>query len=196
MASSNTNESRRVTVGPGRLSYPRLFEPEPVDPEGKGAPKYSLMILIPKEDTKSIKKIKRAQQAALDLGASDGTFGGKAPKAWSSTLHDCDEEDDLEAYPERANHYRIAVTAPENNPPNVVDRSVSPITDRSEIYPGCWVNVSMQAFPFSVSGNKGISFGLRNVQKVDDGEPFGAVSRPEDDFDPYDDDDDDEDDII
>ena len=50
--------------------------------------------------------------------------------------------------------------------------------------------MSLNAYPFSASGNKGVSFGLQNVQKLRDGEPLGSVSRVEDDFDELDDEDD------
>ena len=41
----------------------------------------------------------------------------------------------------------------------------------------------MVAFTYDTKGNKGVSFGLNNVQKVKDDEPLGNFSRAEDDFD-------------
>jgi hypothetical protein len=45
-------------------------------------------------------------------------------------------------------------------------------------------------YAYNTNGNKGISAGLGNIQKVDDGEPLGGIFRPEDDFEVLDEDDD------
>jgi hypothetical protein len=37
-------------------------------------------------------------------------------------------------------------------------------------------------YSFNTNGNKGIAFGLNNLQKIRDGEPLGSRSRAEDDF--------------
>jgi len=69
-------------------------------------------------------------------------------------------------------------------PPVVVDRQVRPILDPSEVYSGCYARVSMVAFVYNTAGKKGVSFGLRNVQKLEDGEALaGGRSDPEEDFD-------------
>src|SRR5690606_39628308 len=151
---------------------------------------YSVMLLIPKSDTATIKAIRAAQAQALEEGKAK--FNGKIPKDWTDTLHDCDEKDDLEQYPEREGHYRIRVSANEQYPPGIVDRRLQPILDQSEIYSGCYVRVSMVAYAFNSQGNKGVSFGLRNVQKLRDGEPLGGGGvRPESEFSALDDEDDD-----
>ncbi|MER2142155.1 MAG: DUF2815 family protein [Eubacteriales bacterium] len=171
MASDTT-----LVTGKVRLSYAHLFEPHrnpnaPADSK----PKYGATILIPKDDKETLDKIRKAQKAALEKG-KDTRFGGTIPKAWKSTLRDADspeEEDMLEKNPEYAGHYFMAVS--NTMKPGLVDRDRSPIIDQTEIYSGCYARVQINAFPFNTSGNKGVSFGLNNVQKLADGEPFGAV---------------------
>jgi len=46
------------------------------------------------------------------------------------------------------------------------------------------------AYAFAANGNRGISCGLNNLQKMRDGEPLGGRTRPEDDFTGLDDEDD------
>ena len=181
-------QSTKVVTGKVRLSYAHLFEKYAAEEDQE--PKYSTVILIPKSDTKTIKAIEAAQQVALENG-KNSRFGGKIPKGWKNTFRDgdTDESVDLEASPEYAGHMFMTVSA--KTKPGIVDRDLDPILDSSEVYSGCYARVSINAFPYSVSGNKGVSFGLNHVQKLADGEPLGGRSRAEDDFDALDDEDDD-----
>jgi hypothetical protein len=81
-----------------------------------------------------------------------------------------------------ANKVFINTTSPQK--PGVVDANVSPILDPKEIYSGVIVRVALRAFSYDMGGNRGVSFGLQNLQKLDDGEPIGNWVRPEDDFQP------------
>lgn len=181
----------KVITGTVRLSYAHLFEPFSFNDDQE--PKYSVVLLIPKSDKATIKKIKAAQKAALEQGKSS-KFNGKIPTNWSNTLRDGDEEKDLEDNPEFAGHYFMTVSA--RTRPGIVDRDVQPILDSTEVYSGCYARASINAFPYSVSGNKGVSFGLNHIQKIKDGEPLGGRSNAEDDFDSLDDDEFDEDDDL
>lgn len=174
----------KVVTGEVRLSYAHLFEA--FSPNDEQAPMYSTTILIPKNDTKTLQKIKDAQEEALEQGKSS-KFGGKVPQKWHNTLRDGDEDADLERNPEYEGHYFMSLRS--KTAPGVVDKTVQPILDSSEVYSGCYARVSMNAFPYSNSGNKGISFGLNHVQKMRDGDFLGGRSRAEDDFDELEDDD-------
>lgn len=187
MTAPNQSDTK-VTTGKVRLSYCHVWEPYAAKPDQVA--KYSTVILIPKSDRETLKKIKRAQAAALELGK--GKFGGKIPNQWKSTLHDCDEEDDLEKNPEYAGHFRMSVSS--NTQPGIVDRRLDPILDKTEIYSGCYVRVSLNAFAFNTQGNKGVSFGLNHIQKMGEGDSLTGRSRAEDDFDKLDDEDDEDDD--
>lgn len=173
----------KVVTGKVRLSYCHLFEPFSSF-EGQ-EPKYSVVILVPKTDKATINKIKAAQQAALEVGKAT-KFGGSIPKNWKNTFRDGDEEADLEKNPEYGGHYFMTIS--NKTRPGIVDQSVQPIMDQTEVYSGCYARVSMNAFAFSASGNKGVSFGLNHVQKISDGEPFGSITKAEDDFDEIEDD--------
>ena len=58
----------KVVTGVCTFSYLNCWEPK-VQSEG-GKPKYSVSLLIPKSDTKTVEKIKAAVQAAYDEGQS------------------------------------------------------------------------------------------------------------------------------
>lgn len=174
----------KVITGKVRLSYAFLFKPRarPNAKEGD-EPKYSTTILIPKntaEGKATYKKLRAAQQAALEEGKAK--LGGTVPKKWKDTIHDGDEDADLDNNPEYAGHWYL--TASNTRKPGLIDRERDPITEESDLYSGCYARVSLNAFAYNYEGTKGITFSLRNVQKLADGEAFGGVQvAPEDDFD-------------
>lgn len=170
MADSKT----KVITGIVRLSYANVWEPKSIN---GGAEKYSVSLIIPKSDTKTIAAINAAIDAAIDEGI--GKFGGKKPNkaAIKLPLRDGDVERDDEAY---ADSYFI--NANSTTAPQIVDQKVQPILDRGEVYSGCYARVSINFYAFNSNGNKGIACGLNNLQKMKDGEPLGGKSRAEDDF--------------
>lgn len=179
------NTDTKVVTGKVRLSYVHVFEPYSSNEDQPA--KYSVTLLIPKSDKATIAKLRKAQNAALENGVA-GVFKGRKPANWHDTIHDGDTEADLEKNPEAAGCWTIAVSS--KTKPGVVDRNLQPILDSTEVYSGCYARVSLNAYPYSNSGNKGVSFGLNHVQKLADGDFLGGRSRAEDDFDQLDDEDD------
>lgn len=174
----------KIITGEVRLSWPELFEAK-IPPNGT-EPKYSVMLLIPKSDTKTMDALFKAEKQTAEERKE--IFGGKVPAKLRSIIHDGDAENDdgepwADRYPERAGHYFMSVSANERYRPGVVDAQLNPVMDRAEVYSGVYARVSLVSFAYAASGNKGISFGLRNVQITRDGEPLGGLSKPEDDFD-------------
>ena len=72
--------------------------------------------------------------------------------------------------------------------PGIVDKVLQAIMDPTELYSGCYGRASIVFYAYNANGNKGIAAGLQNLQKLEDGEPLGGISRPEDDFEAVDDD--------
>lgn len=191
-----TQSGNRVTTGEVRLSYAHLFEPYAQNDDR--APRYSTVIVIPKSDKATINALKKAATEAAEAGKSS-KFGGKIPPAIAknplTTMHDGDEEADLERNPEYEGCMYMAVGG--KTQPGIIDRQKQPILDQSEVYSGCYVRVALGAFAYNTQGNKGVSFGLNHVQKLRDGEPLGGITRAEDEFDDdLDDLDDDGEDLI
>ena len=174
--SASEKNPMKVVTGVVRLSYANVWEPKSIN---GGAEKYSVSLIIPKSDTKTITAINTAVDAAIEEGK--GKFGGKIPNKAALKLPlrdgDIDRPDD-EAY---ADCY--FVNANSNTPPQVVNKQVEPILDRSEIYSGVYARVSINFYAFNSNGNKGIACGLGNIQKIRDGEPLGGHSNAADDFD-------------
>lgn len=169
----------KVVTGKVRLSYVHIFEPYAQDADD--TPQYSCVILIPKSDKATLKKIEAAQKAAAEQG-KNSKFDGKIPPNLQLTLHDGDEEGDLEKNPEYEGHMFMSVSS--KTKPGIVDKDVNPVLDSTEVYSGCYARVSINAFPFNYKGKKGVSFGLNHVQKWADGDYLGGRSKAEDDFEP------------
>lgn len=167
-------QTKVITGTNTRLSYFNGWEPKSIN---GGAEKYSVSVLIPKDDIATLTKIEQAIDAAIEEGGSK--FGGKKPNkvALKTPLRDGDIERDDEAYKE---HYFI--NANSLTQPQIVDMKVQPILNRNEVYSGCYARVSLTFYAFNSNGNKGIACGLGNIQKVRNGEPLGGRSSASDDF--------------
>ena len=169
----------KVITGPAtRWSYANVWDPKSIN---GGAPKYSVSLIIPKSDTKTMEKIQAAIQAAYEEGQSKLKGNGKTVPALSvlkTPLRDGDmERPDDPAY---ADCYFI--NANSATAPGIVDADRNPIMERSEVYSGAYGRASINLYAFNSNGNKGIACGLNNLQKIRDGEPLGGKSRAEDDF--------------
>ena len=173
-----TNPTKVITGVNTRWSYANVWDPKAID---GGKPKYSVSLIIPKDDEVTVNKIKAAIQAAYEEGQSKLKGNGKSVpplSAIKNPLRDGDiEKPDDEAY---AGCY--FVNANSSTAPGVVDADRQPIIERSEVYSGVYGRASINLYAFNSNGNKGIACGLNNLQKIKDGEPLGGKSRAEDDF--------------
>lgn len=155
-----------------RVSFPAVFEPSGMEGQAK---KYSVTMLIPK--TVDISELKALVKAAVEAKWPDLT---KRPKGLRNPIRDGDaEKAEMDGY---AGHWFM--TARSSNRPGLVNQNVKPILSQDEFYAGCFARASVTAYAYEKSGNKGVAFGLQNVQKLKEGEPFSGRSKAEDDFGP------------
>ena len=168
--------STKVVTGKVRFCYPNVFEPVAMN-EGE-QPKYSICILIPKSDTKTLDAINKAVEAAKVAGkAKIADKNGKIPSTIKIPLRDGDEErgDDP------AFEGMMFINANSNRKPAIVDKELNPIMSQDEFYSGCYGRVSINFYAFNVQ-SKGIAAGLQNIQKLEDGEMLAGGSTAEEDF--------------
>jgi len=170
----------KVVTGVVRFSYANVWEPKSINGSDE---KYSVSLIIPKTDKKTIAQIEAAVEAAEQDGKAK--FGGKIPANLKLPLRDGDvDRPEDEAY---KNSYFINANSKER--PGIVDKNVKPILDQSEFYSGCYGRASITFYAFNQNGNKGVAVGLQNLQKLLDGEPLSGRSRAEDDFSTFEDED-------
>ncbi len=178
--SKNVNQNpMKVITGPNtRWSYANVWEAKSIN---GGTPKFSVSLIIPKSDTKTVNKIKAAIEAAYNEGQSKLKGNGKTVPALS-TIKQPLRDGDLERPddPDYADSYFI--NANSATAPGIVDANLEPILERSEVYSGVYGRASISLYAFNSNGNKGIACGLNNLQKIRDGESLGGRTRAEDDF--------------
>ncbi len=174
----NSNPMKVITGSDTRWSYANVWEAKSIN---GGTPKFSVSLIIPKSDTRTIAKIKAAIEAAYREGEAKLKGNGKTVpplSAIKTPLRDGDtERPDDPAY---ANSYFI--NANSSTAPGIVDADRQPILERSEVYSGVYGRASINFYAFNSNGNRGIACGLNNLQKIRDGDPLGGKSRAEDDF--------------
>lgn len=154
-----------LVTGEVRFSYEHINVPTKNERDEEI---YSVSLLIPKKDTKTIEAIKAAIKVAAEEGKAK--FGGVIPKGLKYPLHDGDVEKENEEY-----KGCMYVNASSYKKPPVVDAKGQPIVIASEIYSGCYGRaiISFRAFN---NQSKGIRCQLEAVQKLRDGDPLGSTS--------------------
>lgn len=158
-----------------RFSYAHVFEPKAIQP-GQDE-KYSVALLIDKDDDVTLKRINDAVEEAIEEGIGK-KFEGKKPAKLKLPLRDGDEE-----RPDDENYKNCYfVNANSKDRPQVVDAKVQPIIDQDEFYSGCYGRASITFYPFNTNGNKGIACGLQNVQKLRDGDKLTSGTTAAEDF--------------
>ena len=165
----------KIVTGLVRFSYMHVLEPYAHN-EGED-PKYSMSVLIKEDDKATLKKIDSAIKAAIEEGKEK--HGWKSTKTLKLPLRDGEEREENEEYLGMK-----FLNASSKRRPQIVDASLNPIIDEDEIYSGAWGRVSLNFYPFQVSGNKGVAVGLNNIQKLkDDDRLGGSAASAEEDFD-------------
>jgi hypothetical protein len=129
---------------------------------------------LPKSDFATKQRIDAAIQAAIQAGVAS-KWNGIRPPQIAIPLHDGDGVRPSDGMPfgdECKGHW--VFTASSKQQQAVVDASIQPILNQTEVYSGMYARVNINFFPYANSGKKGIGCGLGPVQKLADGEPLGG----------------------
>ena len=78
MSKNYVNPCKVITGVDTRWSYANVWEPKSIN---GGTPKYSVSLIIPKSDTKTVEKIRAAIKAAYEEGESKLKGNGRAVPA-------------------------------------------------------------------------------------------------------------------
>ncbi len=183
----------KVNTPKFRVAFPAVFRPKHNDLNGKD--EYSLVALFPPlnemDATQKTQwdKVVEAAQAALTkkFGTNKKKWPGD-PAKYRSPFRDqgdrekTDKETGKKTLPQGYVKGATYLTLRSTQRPGVVDKQVQEIIDESEFYGGCWAIASINAYAYDQKGNRGVSFGLGNLQKVKDDDAFGNRTKPTDDF--------------
>ena len=132
------------------------------------------MVLIPKEDKKTVDRFKKLINAV-----AKEKWGDNLPKQLKISFRDGDKDgkggvpDGTEAgsEPYGGNFF---LSARSNKKPGIVDADMQEVIDSGLIESGDYGCVSFNCFAFDNKHGKGVSFGLGNVQFIKKGERLGG----------------------
>lgn len=168
---SETMSSKKIMTPEFRVSYPNVFQAR-ADFDGQ-EPKFSIVMLFDKKT--DITALKKLAQSVVEEKWPDPA---KRPKNLRNPFRDGDKEKEgMDGYAGV-----IFLRAASKTRPGLVDQALQPIIEASEFYAGCFARATINAFAYDKAGNTGVSFGLQNIQKLRDGDPFSGRTKAEDDF--------------
>lgn len=197
MATKTTN---RIMLKDVRISYANLFEPRPVGEGDNAKLKYSTAIIVPYNHP----QIEQLKKLIEMLGKSKFGSNWAAVKRKRNPLRDPwkeykaarkeaeDEGDDPNEIEKPDEHLKdcFVINSSSERKPQIVDKSLSPILDDSEIFSGCYVNISLGGYAYDRPDNKGVGFGLNNIQLLRQGARLGGAPNADEEFSVVDDDED------
>lgn len=158
-----------IVTGEVRFSYAHLFAPYAAT---QGADeKYSVCLLIRKDDARTLELIRQAIKAAEELGSSS-KWNGRIPKNLHNPLRDGDADKDLEKNPEYEGCYFINCNSTRR--PGIIDKKGREILDPEELKSGDYGKADVKFYAYSNSGNNGVACAINNVMKTRDGESLGS----------------------
>lgn len=165
------------------LSFPAVFTPQPPMNPGE-KPKYGCTLVFTPEAQKT-PRFKALQQEALRVARVK--FGAEADgliRAGKLNFPFLKDED--AGYPPGS----VFIRPRSESKPGIVgctpDASgrAALITDPNEIYPGIVVLASVSCYAYDKKMNRGVTFGLGNIQKLRDGDRLDNRKHAQDEFTP------------
>lgn len=168
--------SKNVLTPNFRVSYPNVFKAKKNELNGKD--EYSMTALFPYGlDSKEFDALKKEAARAIQE-----KWGDKKPANLRSPFRDQAEREKDGKLPDGYVKGHIFINLKSTQRPGLVDQARQDIIDETQFYAGCWARASVRAFAYDNKGNRGVSFGLQNIQKVKDGDPLSGRARAQDEF--------------
>lgn len=185
----------KMNTGKARFSYLTVITPKKA--QNSDTEKYSVQLLIPKNDTETMKKMKQCFKNAIEVDKQNGNKLRGLVQI-KTPWHDGDQPSPTgKSYGDAAKGCWVINVSTTNQPGLVdaqrtIDLNPSPLVWYSGIYGRANINFSA----YNVNGNAGITAYLNHLQKLSDGPALSGAGAPDDAFDDGFMPDDDEDDLL
>lgn len=172
--------STKVTTPEFRVAFPAVFKAKRNTLSNKD--EFSVVALFKKGE--DLSALKAAAKAALvkKFGADQGQWPQNLKNPFRDQGDRAKVKDGKEVLPQGYEPGAIYLNLKSDQRPGVVDQNVQEIIDEAEFYGGCWARASINAYAYDQAGNRGVAFGLGNLQKLRDDDHFGNRTKPQDDF--------------
>jgi len=175
------------------LSYPALLAPREANydnDDGKSDAKYSAALVFTKgNDELEDADLREMKSVALRVAQSRWPKAVEMIRAGKLRWPFREDADDIEEKGYDEVNAIAFVNASTKQRPQVVGAFVDPATGKlvvidnaEQIYAGVIARASLTAYTYDVKGNKGVTFGLNNVQIIRDGTRIDGRSSANTDF--------------
>lgn len=159
-----------IVMPKGRLLWNSLFTPR----KGKGGKdgKHECNLLFPKTADLSVAK-EEAMTAGKDkfskaFREANGKWPAKIATPFKRTADNDKLVAALEAADIKVDDFPVYIAARSKDKPGVVGpNGKSDGIEPEHVYSGRWARMTVDAFGYDAEGNTGVSFGLKNVQLLD-----------------------------
>lgn len=168
----------KVTTPVFRVSFPQMFEAKKINNDGKA--KYGLTMLFTLADVMKDPKEAAKWKAMKDVcvAAAEEKWPKGVPANMQSPFRRGEEKEQYQGYGAGV----VFISATTMTRPGLVDEKIAKIINPEDFYAGCYAIATVNPYAWNYLGKNGVSFGLQNVMKVRDGEPFGGRTAAEADF--------------
>lgn len=140
-----------------RLAFVNVWHPT----RHNNVDRYSVTILIPKDDHETLRRVRQAEAAAA--------------KGSSYTDLLVEGEKYRPGDPAFAGHYVLKALSCMQ--PELVDSTGMPITTHSEMYSGVYGQVQLHFYRYVYGNKTGVACGLDRIRKTSDGPNLGVVPK-------------------
>lgn len=168
--------SKTIVIGPFRMAFPALFEPEDTD----NGERYKMTCLFP-PDYKGMKELEDTLYDAMEAD-----FGPK--RDWPNGRNDMTPDDKLyDAGTKKYNGFKEgwwAMSVSSQDAPGIIDADKNEVLSKREVYGGRWARAQVTITTYD-NKSKGVAVYLNHVQLLDHDEQFSGKGEATDAFDKY-----------
>jgi hypothetical protein len=173
--------NREYVVGPCRFSYLTVFKARRNDLRGED--EFSTVLLFPKEPSEHAAdpapEVDALKEAIKNVATEKF---GKLPPKLDVPLRDGDKETNNDGQAKHPGYWFLPVRAKAEYPPRLLDGAKRDAKEEDWVS-GDWGKALVALYAYDYQGRKGVGAGLRGIQFLHKGEPFGSSSSAESAFD-------------
>lgn len=182
LTATQAREGANIISPIARLSFPAFFTPESIDDKPDSEKKYSCSLLIPPGADLTLLKEAAVAAARAKWGdkVEDMLKEGKLKRPFLKA-----EEKKYDGYLPGWTLLRASSqTKPQVRDAMQVAGSLVVVKEEDPeiVYPGRWLQATLNAFAYDQKGNKGVAFGLNNVMLLHHDESLSGRAKAEDEF--------------
>jgi hypothetical protein len=168
---------RQLVIGPFRMAWPALFEPEEDD---YGNERFKVACLFPPDA--NLKPLEDAIYDAWEeeYGTNKADWPAGKNDVWPGEKIADAGKKDYEGF--KPGWKVVNITS--KDPPGIIDADKNDVLSKREVYGGRWARAQVNVATYD-NKSRGVGVYMNHIQLLDHDEPFSGKGRAEDAFDKY-----------